>query len=89
MMMLMQDPDVIRQGQVDHGEIHRKDQYVDQTQPDMEDDCGDDDDDDDVHDDGNDDDVGHVDDDDVQDVSEDRSQLLCFNVGGKKYYVLR
>ena len=27
--------------------------------------------------------------DDVQDVSEDRSQLLCFNVGGKKYFVLR
>ena len=49
------------------------------SDPDREDD-GDDDDDD---------DVGHVDDDGVQDVSEDRSQLLCFNVGGKKYFVLR
>ena len=25
----------------------------------------------------------------LQDVSDDRSQLLCFNVGGKKYFVLR
>ena len=47
------------------------------SDPDREDDGGDDD------------DVGHVDDDGVQDVSEDRSQLLCFNVGGKKYFVLR
>ena len=60
------------------------------SDPDREDDGGDDDDDNDVgHDDDNDDDVGHVDDDDEQDVSEDRSQLLCFNVGGKKYFVLR
>ena len=39
--------------------------------------------------DDDDDDDNDDDDDDVQDVSEDRSQLLCFNVGGKKYYVLR